>query len=327
MICWFFSLSLILLTPMLRAQTLCSTVVSAEPAKNWNNEFNTKFRKALIDAQDLTHPELYFYWHMAYPFQLKKIDDFNYSVEISNKRMRIFHNNDDANSESPLMAINTFLARQDTSNKEMLMGFLKSYKDRVSPQVIEAILDLESLIESTAKSRQSFGYVGTKSSSEGGEMIGTFRIFNGVPAHSNSSPQLPFEHSLHVDGVQSVTVNRLEKLRSQNSHALLFEIGKLSLQGSEGLSNRARTMLELFLLKKYVDSLPDEALFFVHTLTPGHVRLYERRYGFRVIETLQIPNQKEKEFIMEATGKELRESLRKIYDFAPRGFQLLYSEK
>jgi len=326
MLSWFFFLSLILLTPTLRAETLCSTVVSAGPAEKWNNEFNSKFKKALKDDQDLAHPGLFFYWHMAYPFKLRKIDDFNFSVEISHKRMRIFRNNDDANSEIPLMYINTLFARQDTSNKEMLKGFLKSYNDRVSPQVIEAILSLESLIESSAKSRQSFGYVGTKPTSEGGEMIGTFRIFNGIPAHSNSSPQLPFEHSLHVDGVQSVTANRLEKLRSQNPHALLFEIGKLSLLGSKSLTNRARTMLELFLLKKYVDSLPDEALFFVHTLTAGHVRLYERRYGFRVIETLQIPNQKEIEYIMEATGKELRESLGKIYDFGPRGFHLIYTE-
>jgi hypothetical protein len=309
------------------ATQLCADVVSQTPITIWRNESDAMFRSQLLGDPKLRQQELYFYWHMAYPFRIKKIDDSNYSVGFSNKRMRIYRNNSDIDSNQPLEAINTLFAKQDTPNVRMLREFLKSYKNRVSEPIIETIRELESTIESLARGRQSFGYIGAKPLSDGGEVIGTFRVFNGVPAQSETSALLPMEHSFIHDKVQTKTALKLQALRERNLHALIFEIGKFSLFGNPVSVSRARNMFELFLLKNYVDSLPKHSLFYAHAVTEAHVKLYIRNYGFRLIEEVSIPNQKEKEYILEATGKELRHALSKTHKLPSMGVNLHYTEQ
>ena len=90
---------------------------------------------------------------------------------------------------------------------------------------------------------------------------------------------------------------------------------------------RVRNLLELFFLRRYFYTLPPDALYYVHSESEAHVRHYTSRYGFRLVETVEIPGQVEKAFILEATGQELREKLGKTHNIPARGIQILNPEK
>jgi len=175
----FLFLTLLLSFPLLWASPYCATVHKLDSMVEWRQKSNQLFRDKMLGQQNQGEKELYFYWHTANAFNLQKIDDSRYMAVPSQKRMRIYRNHTDLEAANPLEIVNTFLARQDTSNAEMLKAFIQNYKGRTSETIIQAIKDLESLMANLANERQSFGYVATAPASHGGEMLATMRVYNG----------------------------------------------------------------------------------------------------------------------------------------------------
>jgi len=304
----------------------CHQAHSADSFAHWQDESNRLFWKNMLGDPSQGESELAFYWHTGNPMDLEKVGHNRYVIAPSGKRMRIYQNHPDLESPFPLKALNTMMGRQNISNMELVLVFLKNFKDRGSPEIRKAIEELEAMIADTANSRQGFGYVATALPHRGGEFLGTFRVFNGAPSHSNTPAFLPFELLFLKYGVSSRTVKKLRLMRWLDPNALIFEIGKFSLDGPSVLTKRARNMLELFLLQKYVDTLPLEALFIVHCTSLAHVRHYETRYGLRVVEEIQVPGKDSREYILQATGQELRESFRKNHRLPQIGVQILSSQ-
>jgi len=305
----------------------CHQAHSADFFAHWQDESNRLFWKNMLGDPSQGESELAFYWHTGNPMNLEKVGKNRYVITPSGKRMRIYKNHPDLNSPFPLKPLNTMMGRQDISNMELVLVFLKKFKDRVSPEISQAIEDLEVMISDSANPRQGFGYVATAPPHRGGDFLGTFRVFNGIPSHSNTPAYLPFELLFLKYGVSSETVKKLRLMRWLNPNALIFEIGKFSLDGLPGLTKRARNMLELFLLQNYVDTLPPEALFNVHCTSLAHARHYETRYGLRVVEEIQVPGKDSTEYVLQATGQELREAFRKIHQLPRIGVQISNSEE
>ncbi len=88
--------------------------------------------------------------------------------------------------------------------------------------------------------------------------------------------------------------------------------GKISLEAQVESRERARSLMELFWLKHYVDSMP-EATFYAHVATGAHLRHFQHRYGFRLAEEINIPGHKEKEYIIKATSEDFRNAFEKLY--------------
>ncbi|MGZ5280282.1 MAG: hypothetical protein ACXWC9_10085 [Pseudobdellovibrionaceae bacterium] len=323
----FILLSTVFFSSFAAAALSCHQAHSADFFAHWQDESNRLFWKNMLGDSSQGESELAFYWHMGNPMNLKKVGKNRYISTPSGKRMRIYENHPDLESPFPLQAVNTMMGRQSISNMELVLVFLKNFKDRGTPEIRKAIEELEEMISDSANSRQGFGYVATAPAHLGGEFLGTFRVFNGMPSHSNTPATLPFEHLFLKYGVSSKTVKQLRVMRGLDPNALIFEIGKFSLDGPSSLTKRARNMLELFLLRYYVDTLPPEALFVVHCTSLAHVRHYEQRYGLRVVEEIQVPGKGTREYVLQATGQELREAFRKSHQLPHTGVQISNSEE
>jgi hypothetical protein len=300
----------------------CAAVFEFDTPLAWKAASDRVFKKNMVGA-DASENELYFYWHTAYPTELKKRPDGKLTAVHSSSRMRLYHNHHDLSVPEPLQAVNTLFGSQDTSNQRMLRGFIENYKERVSEEIIQEVKAIEDLIASLSDNRQSFGYVASAPAEWGGILFGTFRVFNGTQSHSQSSPLTPMERSFLLDGVNTKTAERLAALRKLNPNTLIFEIGKFSVNAPAKIARRVRNMLELFFLRYYVDALPPDAHFFVHAVTEAHVRLYVSRYGFHVVEEVKVPGQVETEYILEANGEELRQAFEKIHGLPRRGIEIL----
>ncbi len=322
---------LVLISNGAQAVSLCSAVLNVDTyatnpvdtVSTWRKESNAAFRANMLGDATKGEKELFFYWHTSNPANLKKISDTQYASVDSGKRMRVYRNHSDLNAENPLEIINTFLARQNTSNVEMLNAFIANYKGRVSDPIVKAVKELEGLMAELANIRQSFGYVATAPAEAGGLILGTFRIYNGSPSHSNTPSLLPMEYSFLKDKVQTKTLERLHKLRLSNPKVLLYEIGKFSLNAPVESQDRVHNMLALFLLRYYIDVLPADTLYFAHAVSKAHVRLYKSRYGFRVIEEVTVPGQAEIEYVLEATGAQIRAATTKFHNLPSIGVEII----
>lgn len=303
------------------------TISAVDSVSQWRKESSALFRANMLGDALKGEKELYFYWHTANPFNLEKLTDTQYANVESNKRMRIYRNQRDLNAENPLEITNTFLARQNTSNREMLNAFIANYNGRVSEPIVKAVKELENLMAELANMRQSFGYVATAPAEAGGTMLGTFRIYNGSPNHSNTPSLLPMEYSFLKDQVQTQISDRLNKMRMKDPNILLFEIGKFSLNAPVDSQDRVHNMLALFLLRYYIDVLPADTLYFAHAVSKAHVRLYKSRYGFKVVEEVIVPGQPEKEYVLEATGAQIRAATVKFHNLPSIGVEIIRPAK
>lgn len=299
----------------------CLGAHTQDPFERWRKESNRVFRANLHGDAAKGEKELYFYWHTGLPMNLQKTDTGKYALVPSGKRMRTYQNHSDPASEHPLQVVNTLMGRQDTTNVEMVEAFIENFKDRGSPQIIAAIKELEEMIANMANPRQSFGLVATAPVAAGGKVLGTFRVLNGIPSQSNTPAYLAFEYLFRVYGVRSKTVELLEKLR-HDPNALILEIGKFSIDAPPEVVDRVRNLLELFLLRYYIDTYPPETNYFVHCVSKAHVRRYEQRYGLRVIEEVHVPGKGTVEYILSGTGHDLRQAFSKLHAIPEPGIEI-----
>ena len=316
------SLLLSFFTIQASAQVYCGEVLQIDGFTEWRNKSNELMRAAIVGDVSKGDKELFVNWHTGNPYRLIKDEDGTYHPILSGKRMRNYRNNRDENSANPLEYVNTLFARQDTSNEKMLGETLANYDQRMPEEEIEAIKKTEAAFSEVADIRQSYGFVAEGRLEDGHHAIGTMRVVNGSAVHSQTPALLALEHYFLSDKFITRIAERLLKLRLENPKQLIFEIGKFSLEGPARLRDRARAFLELFLLRYFIDALPEDALYFVHVGSESRIKLYQRRYGFEVIEEVLMPNGT-KEYILEATGGKLREKFGKLYPIPKPSVQIL----
>lgn len=307
------------------AQGRCESVYHSDLVKKRQAQIDAHFKKTLLgDGANGALTEVYFYWHTAYPFQLQRGSDFRMRTQYSHKRMRVYRNTQNLEtSVSGLDVIATFAGSKGRSNQEILEGYLNVYRKQAGDQVIEAIRSLEEVMISVAEPRQSFGFVATGPSQMGGELLGTFRVYNGVPSHTDTPAYLPLEYSLAKNKVATKTAQKLEQMRRQNPNALLFELGRLSIHGPAQVNVRTKTLLDLFLLRRYLDVLPDDALFYAHCASETLARANRQHYGFEIVEEVAVPG-KGTQYILEATARKIRETFEKRYSLPALGIEILH---
>ena len=291
------------------------------PAEIWKKKSNELIRQNLLDLSTSGENDLYFYWHIANPPKLRMINDTQAFVLRSGRPIAIYQNNSDFTSEVPLKGLNASLTGPDISNIELVEAFIQNFKHRGSPEIIAAIRELEGLVSALANSRQGFGYVATAPAAAGGEIQGTFRVFNGSPMHSHAPAELPMEYLFEKYGIETETSKRLKKLR-EVPNSLIFEIGKFSVDGPPAIAERVRNLLELFLMRYYLDTYSPDANYFVHCTSLAHLRRYEQRYGLTLIETVQVPGSDKQEYVLYGTGKQIRDALSKVHPIPPRGIEI-----
>lgn len=297
----------------LQAQVACSGVHNFDSRKSWSDQSHALFRQQMLGDPSKGQKELYFSWSMPKPMEIRQISDSMYVRYKSNKSRRVYQNNEDLNSPFPLQATNKLMGVMlPFKNDSILRAVYKNYEGRIQDEIIDMVKGVEEQIAQTADDRQEIGFVATGHPDYGGKIIGTMRFFNGTKAHSPSPAMLPLEYAFKMRGIPLQTSEKLQVLREQNPNALIYEIGKFSLEAPVEYRDRARSLLELFWLKHYVDTMP-EATFYAHVATRAHLRLYQNRYGFRVAEEISIPGHKEKEYIIKATAEDFRKAFEKLY--------------
>jgi hypothetical protein len=87
------------------------------------------------------------------------------------------------------------------------------------------------------------------------------------------------------------------------------KIGKLSLEGSARVRDRSLKALELFLFHYYLSRYP-KAVYVVHVASEAHLKLYQKRYGFEIEESVAIPGTDQIEHILTLPASKLREALK-----------------
>ncbi len=144
--------------------------------------------------------------------------------------------------------------------------------------------------------------------------VATMRFYEGTRNLAKpdvAAEKLPFEALNEERGLARLAIQ--EYLQAQRELGRkIFEVGKFTIEGSpaEKIREQTRDQLEYFWLKAFAEKNP-EALFVGHVVTKAHVRLYERRYGFRVTETYSGPDGS-LEYVMTTTGRELSARLRNL---------------
>lgn len=301
-----------------QAQMSCADVVSIDSStaklQRWRKAWQDLFREKLHGDVSKGDRELFFYWHETNPLNLQKANGDEYQLVYSNKRRRIYSNNPNPDSPNPLETTNTLFGRADHSNIEMIEAFKSNYSRYVSQGVMQAVDGIETHIQNLSDPRQSFGLVATAPPELGGRIIATFRVFKGTVSHSNTPAEFPAEYSFKNDNVQPEIGKKLVELRKKNPNQLLHEFGKFFVNAdSKREAERARALLELFILNKYIDTVPADTIAIIHTVTPTQNAKHEQHYGFQVIENFSVAGQAEQDYILLATAKEMQTTLRRTY--------------
>lgn len=294
----------------------CEDVYNSDTRILWNTKFN-QLMSTLIYGKEGQSP-LYFYWHRPYP-PLVKLVGGKMMIYPAAKRMRVYHTDEDASSPTGLMYINKLFAKRDISNATLIDYFLQKFAPKASKSIVESVISVENQIARNSNERQSFGYVGIGPEYVTRQLLGAWRVYEGTKSFSDSDPRLPFELGYKNISVEVKTVTRLEKIRNDNPNLKIYEIGKRFLDYdsatfSKESIERTRSILDLFLLRFYVDLSPPESLFFVQVSDPKLAEKLNMRYGFRIVEEINIPGQVETDYILEATGMEMSTHLRRSFD-------------
>lgn len=319
----FFSIFILFSTLTVSAADFCRDVLEIDNFTEWLSKSNQAMKAALVGNPAKGDKEIYIYWHIANPFRLVKVGNKQYQSVMTGNRMRLYQNNPDESKTNPLKTTNTLFAKQDTSNRTLLDSTLDNYEDRLSEEHIEAIKVTEEDILRVAEDRESYGYVAEDLLEHGGETAGTMRVYNGSVAHSHTPAFLAMEYSFFNDKVVTKISKKLAKIRLENPKQLIFEIGKFSLNKLATIKGRARAILELFLLHFYIHALPADTLYYAHVGSESRAKLFHDRYGFKLFETVEIPNGTP-EYVLEATGAELTEAFFKLYPMIPKpNFRIL----
>lgn len=217
----------------------------------------------------------------------------------------------DPNADSPYQIVNRFLGKP-VPDQRFFENVYKNYQDRIRDEIIDQVKKAEATLPEL---RMSYGLVFETTQNQ---VVGTVRIFDGtprrlsdvvIPGHAEVSPVLPFEAIFKARNVPVNFIKKLEKMRRDDPYTPVFEIGKLSLEGSRRVRDRSLKTLELFVLQYYMSRYPN-AIFVVHVASEAHLKLYQQRYGFKIEESVTIPGTEMVEHILTLPAPKFREALK-----------------
>jgi hypothetical protein len=307
-----------------QAQRVCSGVYKFNTRKDWRIQSDILFKKYLVGQSEKGEYELYFTWSMAYPLRLEKVDESTYRMVRKGDPRDNYSNNPDPDSPSPLRVLHRLFGVKLHENDIFFQEIYKNYGGRIDPMIVKMIGDVEKTIETVADSRQELGLVATNYPEQGGRILGTMRFFNGTVSHSATPSFFPLEYAFALRDIPIKFSKKIRTIQRRDPKILMYEIGKFSLEGAPAERDRARALLELFWVQNYIDSVPSNSLFFAHVATEAHLRLYQKRYGFRIFETVEISRDPPKnEYILVATAGELRKAFEKLYPLPSVDFTVL----
>lgn len=169
----------------------------------------------------------------------------------------------------------------------------KNYSEQTFRRLVQAFEDAEKQV---SLRNASFGVI----LDDKNNLMGTVRSYSGSP-HT-----LPLSYFLKLRGLD---VRSLDDLASKCPDCLMKEVGNfLILPVEPNLQRRTKLGLLKFLLEHEVRPNP-AANFIVHVATEQHRRLYEREFGFRVIQSDWMEDIQSHEMILQVKGEDLIRNL------------------
>lgn len=233
--------------------------------------------------------------------QLNGRGSFNFTISIAHPQFNLRFEN----AAKPALKVKTEFSYENFY-QEAYSHYAEIFKADFIKKLSQADSSLEPLRLHTAE-------VNFLDRRQGDTSVATIRLYNGtldspIAGRSQAQSRLPFERLNSVRQVKRLKIqDQLDLLRKQG--VKIFEVGKFSLNSSlpAEARSRARKSVEAFWLQT-VAANPD-AVFVCQTGTKAHVRLYSQRYGMKVVETYQVKETSDPEYIMMIEGHELLERL------------------
>lgn len=233
--------------------------------------------------------------------QLNGRGSFNFTISIAHPQFNLRFEN----ASKPALKVKTEFSYENFY-QEAYSHYAEIFKADFIKKLSRADSSLEPLRLHTAE-------VNFLDRRQGDTSVATIRLYNGtldspIAGRSQAQSRLPFERLNSVRQVKRLKIqDQLDLLRKQG--VKIFEVGKFSLNSSlpAEARSRARKSVEAFWLQT-VAANPD-AVFVCQTGTKAHVRLYSQRYGMKVVETYQVKETSDPEYIMMIEGHELLERL------------------
>lgn len=282
--------------------------------KNLSKEVVNDTILKLLAGSDANNPDLRIVWRVNYP-EAPVAGAHQYWHLRPAKKITADYVME-TNPQQPFTRVNRFLGHP-APDFRFFENVYKNYQDRIRDEIVLKVKEVEARLPEV---RQSYGIV---FESQTNEAVGTIRVFDGTPRRINdifsrgraeTSPVLPLEAIFKARNIPVNFINHLEKMRVNDAYTPVFEIGKLSLEGASRVRDRSMKALELFLLQYYLSRYPN-GLYLVHVASEPHLKLYEKRYGFKIIETVKIPGTDNVEHILGLSGEEFRTALLKRLGF------------
>lgn len=267
---------------------------------------------SLLMGDGVSRPDLRIAWVVDRPENIFNFGESYWRLR-SNGKATTFHIN--PFSERPYSALNKTMGLPG-ADQRFFENVYKNYEDKIKVEVIDQVKNTE---EKLPNWRQSYGLVfADYSASRLNEVVGTIRVFDGTPKRADDlffmtwytdiSPILPFETIFNSRGISVQYINTIKQIRNADPYAHIFELGKLSLEGSPEVRDRALKAIELFLYDYYLTRYPN-ALFIIHAAGGAHLKLYQKRYGFKLQESVYIPESNTTEYILILDGPGFKKAL------------------
>lgn len=262
--------------------------------------------RTLLLGTDIKNPDLLTSWQVNNPEEIKQyFDYFHLSPQGST-----LHYVMDPNADHALKSVKRFVSMPFPDHR-FFDSVYKNYADRIREEIVRLIKKVE---DALPVMRQSYGMVHV---THDNSVAGTMRVFDGTlrrlnhmlhPEYPEDSPVLPFEAIFKARNIPVNFIKKLEQMRVNNPYQPIFEIGKLSLEGSASVRDRSIKALEFFLLHYFLNHHPN-AIIVIHVASEAHLSLYQKRYGFEVAETVAIPQSEQVEHILTLSAEKFRKAL------------------
>jgi hypothetical protein len=280
-----------------------------------------KFYQILYGEGTNEVPDLELYWSVNTRTSLRKVPD-RYMYLRYEKAGTYKANPFDEGR--PYHIANHFMGHKANTSK-FYENLYQNYEGRVREDLIQLVKSTE---DSLPQLRQSYGLI-NDTVTDPFTTIGTIRVFDGTPQHTEDSYfnglyapgqrgpyNLPFEVFFKARKIPVKYIETLNKMRTSDPFAPIFEIGRFSLEGSGATRERAAKAIDLFLYDYYLRHYPT-ATFVVHVTSEAHLKLYQRRYGFEIAEAIAVPDSKNVEYILTITAENFKKAIEKRLEIIP----------
>ncbi|MES2768732.1 MAG: hypothetical protein V4596_06250 [Bdellovibrionota bacterium] len=269
------------------------------------------FRNLLM-GDGVSKPDLHIAWVVDRPENISSFEKTYWRLRALGKATTFQIN---PFNDLPYFAVNKTMGLPG-ADQRFFANVYKNYEGKIKRETINQGKKVE---EGLSEWRQSYGLVfADYSQSRLNEVVGTIRVFDGTPKrvddfffmpwYTEISPTLPFEAIFNSRGIFVKFIDTIKQMRKVDPYAPVFELGKLSLEGSSQVRDRSLKAIELFLYDYYLTRYPD-ATFIVHATSQAHLKLYQKRYGFSLQESIYVPETNNTEYILILNGVQFKKSL------------------